>query len=495
MIDTTGNSTENITLQQTDSTTLKINLKMIEGTSKVYVKIQGKYYELTVTDGTITLSEDGITDITGEEYTIKLTPTTGKATMKFGENTIENEQTIVSGAEIIVTATETMGEENFTIKVEDSTGTQKGTKTGTITVVQKPIHAESLIIKEKDNAEDNNTEDNPKEITVGDILQLTAVTNPSTITDTIEWKSSDDSIATVDSTGLVTGKTAGEVTITATTKDSDGNSTQSATYKVTVTSIIGDYVEYGVSYTDMYTSFIFNATTNGVTAVDGWRILYPGNKNNDGSYSGATIISTGVPAKLYYHYSTNAGNANNGWWGTDTQVTTLFTATYAIGYSIYPSRYAAAGLQENFASIPLTGGATSTTANKGYYTSINNSTSAVNGGVFIISGKASEVHNLTLAELNTARGESETSITSTLSKDADTGLFYLRGLAGNYGYTLRTTCYYWLASPGTNTYYNLKYVDSSGNCSYSVYDSTYGVRPVVSLSSDIYKVGDIWKIK
>jgi hypothetical protein len=244
----------------------------------------------------------------------------------------------------------------------------------------------------------------------------------------------------------------------------------------------------------MYTSFTFNATTNGVTAVDGWRILDPGNKNKDGSYSGATIISTGVPAKLYYNYSINVGNANNGWWGTDTQVTTLFTATYATGYSNYPGRYAAAGLQENFASIPLTGGATSAKANKGFYTSINNSTSAVNGGVFIISGKASGVHNLTLAELNTARGESETSTTSTSYKDADTGLFYLRGLAGNYGYTSSTYFCYWHASPSTEGADYLECICCGGSFGYTC-SGTIGVRPVVSLSSDIYKDGDIWKIK
>lgn len=69
-------------------------------------------------------------------------------------------------------------------------------------------------------------------IAVGNTQQLTATVTPADATDTSgAWSSSDDTIATVNATGLVTGIAAGEATITFTT--TDGGKT--ATCAVTVT--------------------------------------------------------------------------------------------------------------------------------------------------------------------------------------------------------------------------------------------------------------------
>jgi len=72
----------------------------------------------------------------------------------------------------------------------------------------------------------------------GSTSQLTAQVTPSNASDnSVLWASSDDSIATVSSSGLVTAKATGDVTITVTTND--GSFTDSLTLEVTqaVTSV------------------------------------------------------------------------------------------------------------------------------------------------------------------------------------------------------------------------------------------------------------------
>jgi hypothetical protein len=55
---------------------------------------------------------------------------------------------------------------------------------------------------------------------IGPILQMLAVVTPATTTDkTVTWTVSDTSIASINSTGLLTAKKAGSVTVTATAKD------------------------------------------------------------------------------------------------------------------------------------------------------------------------------------------------------------------------------------------------------------------------------------
>lgn len=70
----------------------------------------------------------------------------------------------------------------------------------------------------------------PETLQVGEYVQLTATVEPSDAAQTGTWTTSDDKIATVDSTGRVTGVNAGTVTITFTT--TDGNVTTSVQIEI-----------------------------------------------------------------------------------------------------------------------------------------------------------------------------------------------------------------------------------------------------------------------
>ena len=356
------------------------------------------------------------------------------------------------------------------------------------------------------------------EVEQGNTQDLTVTTQPAgTDIEDLEYKSSDTTgKITVNQQGRVTVAEDATVGATATitvTGKSSGTTGTTGTCTITVKQAklpIGEYVEYNVSYTDMYVSDIDTETegNQGFTSTNGWRILDPGTKNADGSYSGAKIISTGIPADLTYGcdraYDGSTINENNkpSWWGTREQVAELYDSTHAdAGYIYesdtsggYPNYYAATGLFKNFASIPFEQKTSNLTYNKGGYASIINNGNQASGeitGEIFKTEKASEVHNLTLAELNKAINKSNRSEDSTNSIPQSIDLFYLKGLS-NFNYS---SVYpdYWLAFPYTGDTDSLRNVRDDGYIGDYCY--TYGCRAVVSLNSNIYKDGDIWKIK
>lgn len=75
------------------------------------------------------------------------------------------------------------------------------------------------------------TAENP-EVTLGEELQLSAISTPSAAAKPITWSSSDTSIATVDENGKVTPVAPGDVVITAEATDKEG--TKAGTIKITV---------------------------------------------------------------------------------------------------------------------------------------------------------------------------------------------------------------------------------------------------------------------
>ena len=134
--------------------------------------------------------------------------------------------TTVKGAEIKYTLDGTEPTENSatytgSITIDKSTIVKAVTyRKGMI--LSDPVESDIII---KGTVALNKTEAN---VAVGNTVQLSAITDG-----TVTWTSSDDTVATVDKNGLVTGIGIGEATITATLENED-----SATCKVTVTEAI-----------------------------------------------------------------------------------------------------------------------------------------------------------------------------------------------------------------------------------------------------------------
>ena len=260
--------------------------------------------------------------------------------------------------------------------------------------------------------------------------------------------------------------------------------------------LIGKYVNYDVAYTDIYTSYEF-------TSEDGWRILDPGTRNGDGTYSNTKLITTGIPMKLYYNSQQNpatTSNQNSKWWGTYEQVNERYGLSLTSWVSSYSRYFAAYGLEYNFESVPFSA-TTNTTKNKGYYTSITNdeATSTTTGAIFLNSTSES-VHAVTVEEmnkeLNSVNGNTNRTETKlgTVNASVDLrSLFYLKALNNyNYSTSSSTTTPYWLGSPNDDSIGLVRF-QTAGTFAGGT-DNTYGIRPVVVLNTTIYNEDGNWKI-
>ena len=244
---------------------------------------------------------------------------------------------------------------------------------------------------------------------------------------------------------------------------------------------IGDYVKYDVTYTDIYTG-------NEFTSETGWRVLETGTNNGDGTYTGLKLISTGIPAQLYYEQQTIENKEYNGvygnWAGNESQrnaYADLFWSSFNNNNN-NKNMYVAAGLYYNFAKIRFSRELNQDeypNDNEGYYININGQTEGELEETAFLKGGATKVYNLTLAELNTARGESDLRSTSTLNADDGAkGLFQLASLE-EYGYNNENIWNYILASPHDDSNNSVYEVNYWYGIDYS--NGVFGVRPVVEL--------------
>lgn len=116
---------------------------------------------------------------------------------------------------------------NPKVATVDSNGKVTGKRLGYTTIIAKALDGSNVIAKSEFRVVKSVTSISLNRTSattvVGRTLKLTAKVNPKNATyKTVYWKSSDESIAVVDSNGLVTALKAGNVTITATAKDNSG---------------------------------------------------------------------------------------------------------------------------------------------------------------------------------------------------------------------------------------------------------------------------------
>lgn len=196
---------------------------------------------------------------------------------------------------------------------------------------------------------------------------------------------------------------------------------------------IGDYVKYDVTYTDVFTG-------NEFTSETGWRVLETGTNNGDGTYTGLKLISTGIPAQLYYVKTTITDKEYNGAYGNWAGNATQRNAYADLFWSSYndnndnPNMYVAAGLYYNFTKIRFSRELDQDeypNENEGYYINVNGQTEGELEETAFLKDGAIGVHNLTLAELNIARGKEDLKSEDQLTdNDGAKGLFNLTELEG-----------------------------------------------------------------
>ena len=280
---------------------------------------------------------------------------------------------------------------------------------------------------------------------------------------------------------IVTFKETGNVY----TINSDGTITEGTPY------VDDSYVEYDVSYTDVSTGTKYTKNT-------GWRILNQ-NQNEDGTYD-LDIISTGIPAGLYYYYPSAKTSV---WAGTATDIENYQKEYFETSSNEYTNIYAASGLRYNFSKILFEQTeSNNVSANNGYYTEITTKNVKQSGtitGECFIAREGATVRAVTLGDIRGDNSSTDTSeiIQSTLGgeyADKRVGLFRLEDYTPDVH---EGVWLYWLATPIEDMSYSIGFVTAYGSIhGYYMNDSGHqGLRPVISMSGvTMEKDGNVWRI-
>ena len=262
---------------------------------------QGKYIAVE----SVSLSPTELTLTEGEKASLSFTITPSDASVKTVEwkTSDSSVATVSQTGEVEAIA---KGTTIITITTED------GSKTSScsVTVNSKVIPVTGVSLDRTSLS-----------MTEGDTQTLTAIVTPSNASDkSIAWSSSNTSVATVSSTGVVTAKTAGSATITVTTNDGGKKATCTVTVyakQIYITHIVADKqaltLDVGEDATLKTTIYpakatnkqlVWKSTDNSIVSVDnsgrvtalkaGTATVYASPADGGGIALGTSIVIDGV---------------------------------------------------------------------------------------------------------------------------------------------------------------------------------------------------------
>ena len=303
--DSTGKNINEVGVTQGKTVSIKVALDTEGDTStKTYVKIYGKYYEIDITGQNVNVSREAYKEVPdeGNGYQIRLTPPSSGVEMTAGGTKITTESPIVAGAEIIVKGT-SVGTFSFNVK-EPKTNT---TRDVNVVVSVNESYATGLSVKVKD--------DGSTEVEAGKTVKLEATKTPASSTDTVSWSIKSGS-ATVDAQGTVTinsDATAGSTVIVAAklvradgTTSNVGEKTITLTVKAKVAGAEAITTSYGTSVAASNAKDLIGAqVTNYYDGNDdekddyGWQVFYIGTEPG-GTEERIYLISTDYIALKNY---------------------------------------------------------------------------------------------------------------------------------------------------------------------------------------------------
>ena len=251
--------------------TAKITVKTNDGGKTATCTVTVKAATVPVTG--VSLNKTSLSMTVGDTQTLTATVTPSNATNRSVTWSSDNTSVATVSSSGVVTA-KAAGTATITVKTND------GGKTATCTVTVKAATVSVTGVT---------LDKTSLTMTIGDMQTLTATITPSNATNkSVTWSSSNKSVATVSSSGVVTGQAAGTATITVTTNDGGKTATctvkvQAATVPVTGVSLNKTSLSMTVGDTQTLTATVTpsNATNKNVS----W---------SSSNTSVATVSSSGV---------------------------------------------------------------------------------------------------------------------------------------------------------------------------------------------------------
>ena len=269
-------------------------VSIAEGTSTITATAGGKLGScvVTVSKGVVEVSsinfdKTGVSLKVGETVTLTATVKPDDATDKI-VTWSTSDASVATVSDGVVTAIK-LGSATIRAKAGDKEATC------VITVEATPVTSVTL-------------DQTSASLKVGETVSLTATVKPDDATDkSVTWSSSNTSVATVSSTGVVTAKSAGSAIITVTTKDGSKTATCSVTVKAKTVSVTGVSLDYtSLTMTEGETQTL-TATISPSNATDK-SVTWSSSNTSVATVSSAGVVTAKAAGTVTITVKTNDGN-------------------------------------------------------------------------------------------------------------------------------------------------------------------------------------------